>query len=40
MNNKGYGLALSLNGWVEGHEGKGFVTQQSKGGLIVYRIVH
>jgi hypothetical protein len=28
MHNKRYGLALSLNGWVEGHVGKGFVTQR------------
>jgi hypothetical protein len=28
MNNNEAGLALSLNGWVEGHVGKGFVTQR------------
>jgi hypothetical protein len=29
MHNKGYGLALSLSGWVEGHVRKGFVTQRA-----------
>jgi hypothetical protein len=33
MHNKEYGLALSLNGWVEGHVGKGFVTQGRAKGL-------
>jgi hypothetical protein len=34
MHNKRYGLALSLNGWVEGRVGKGIC--HSKGGLSVY----
>jgi hypothetical protein len=29
MPNKGYGFALSLNGWVEGHVRKGFVTPRA-----------
>jgi hypothetical protein len=40
MHDKEYGLALALNWWVEGHVGKGFVTQRRAKSLSDCSLAH